>query len=96
MTDLEKLMYNIMISMSANNITVVFKGALITKLILFENNYSDIYRHTVDLVANWMDNPLPMLNLLDIINQSLLNFNDRYILKLEQCLWMENSSSHLS
>lgn len=40
MNEKEKLMYNIMGSFNNINAPIVFKGAMITKLILMENNFN--------------------------------------------------------
>lgn len=49
MTEKEKLMYEILSKISNTDTPIIFKGALITKLILNENNYTDIQRATKDI-----------------------------------------------
>jgi hypothetical protein len=49
----EQLMYEIIGSVSAFDAPIVFKGALITKLVLAEHKFSAMSRMTVDIDANW-------------------------------------------
>ena len=53
----ERLMYEIIGSISELNVPIIFKGALITKLILAENQFDEIARKTVDIDANWIGEP---------------------------------------
>jgi hypothetical protein len=41
LTDSEKLMYDVMGAIANGNVPVVYKGAMITKLILQENHFDD-------------------------------------------------------
>ena len=68
----EKLMYEIMGCISALNAPIVFKGALITKLVLAENHFSDIARETGDIDANWIGEPPEFDYLLNTINKALI------------------------
>ena len=54
MTEHERLMYQILGRISEANIPLVFKGALITKLILTENGFTTLERQTKDIDANWI------------------------------------------
>lgn len=67
MNEKEKLMYNIMGSFNNINAPIVFKGAMITKLILMENNFNHIIRESQDIDANWIDKPPPWEYLFDRI-----------------------------
>lgn len=67
----EKLMYEIIGNISESNAPIIFKGALITKLILAENHFNEIARKTIDIDANWIGEPPDMKYLEDIVNQSL-------------------------
>jgi len=49
MTEHERLMYQILGRISEANIPLVFKGALITKLILTENGFTTLERQTKDM-----------------------------------------------
>ena len=69
----EKLMYEIIGSISMSNAPIIFKGALITKLILAENHFNKMERQTVDIDANWVGEPPEMNQLVDIVNCSLAN-----------------------
>lgn len=71
MNEREKLMYGIISNISETNAPIVFKGALITKLILQESGFKQIERATKDIDANWIGTPPTMDNLVDTINQSL-------------------------
>lgn len=77
MTDHEKLMYQVLGKISELDAPIVFKGALITKLILTENGYSGLERATRDIDANWIDQPPAMSKLVGIINQSLEAFGGK-------------------
>lgn len=75
----EKLMYQIISNISSTNAPIVFKGALITNLILQENNYQKIVRATKDIDANWVGNPPTIDILVDTINQSLGELSDQFV-----------------
>jgi len=75
MTDQERLMYQIIGKISDINAPIVFKGALITKLILSENGYTLSERPTSDIDANWIGEPPTMDELADLVNRSLESFN---------------------
>lgn len=71
MTEQEKLMYDILTRISSTDAPIVFKGALITKLILEENQYHDVQRATMDIDGNWIDTPPSMENLSQAIYNAL-------------------------
>ena len=71
MTEHEKLMYQVLGKISETNAPIVFKGALITKLVLDEHGFTLLNRPTVDIDANWVDAPPSMENLVDTIQKSL-------------------------
>lgn len=71
----ERLMYEILGSVSNCNAPIIFKGALITKLVLDENHFFDISRQTVDIDANWIGEPPTMNQLVNIINHSLADIS---------------------
>jgi hypothetical protein len=77
MTDRERLMYEIISRISATNAPLVFKGALITKLVLQENGFTGIDRKTIDIDANWIDTPPSMEVLFTTINQALGNLQNK-------------------
>ena len=77
MTDHERLMYQVLGCISEADAPIVFKGALIVKLILAENGYSSIERPTRDIDANWTGTPPSMAYLSDIVNQSLRAFDGK-------------------
>jgi len=74
----ERLMYEIIGRISNINAPIVFKGALITKLILRENGYTDMERPTNDIDANWIGEPPAMDELADLINRSVKPQNGVY------------------
>ncbi len=78
MTEKEKLMYDILSKISDIDAPIVFKGALITKLILEEHGYKEIQRMTKDIDANWVGNPPSMSCLSDTIREALGELNDRF------------------
>jgi len=71
MTEKERLMYQIISNICSTDAPIVFKGALITKLILAENRFTDVSRSTVDIDANWTGEPPPMQLLSDIVNDAI-------------------------
>jgi len=71
MTEHEHLMYQVLGKISGTEAPIVFKGALITKLILAEHNFTLLDRQTVDIDANWIGSPPSMENLVDTIQKSL-------------------------
>ena len=52
MTEKERFMYLIMGKISESDAPIVFKGAMITKLILSEGGYTALERQTKDIDAN--------------------------------------------
>jgi predicted nucleotidyltransferase component of viral defense system len=77
MTDKENFMYTIMGKISGTDAPVVFKGALITKLILAEGGYTGLERQTKDVDANWVEKPPSMDVLVETINNSLGELKDQ-------------------
>ena len=75
MTEHERLMYQIMGSISKSGAPLVFKGALIAKLVLAEYGFTSVNRPTIDIDANWIDAPPTMSDLNNIVNRSLEIFN---------------------
>jgi hypothetical protein len=71
MTEKEKFMYRIMGKISESDVPIIFKGAMVTKLILSESGYSALERQTKDIDANWVDSPPSMDVLVEAINNSL-------------------------
>lgn len=70
MTQHEHLMYQVLGKMTESNLPIVFKGALITKLVLAEHDYTKLDRKTIDIDANWVGTPPTMEILVDSINES--------------------------
>lgn len=81
MTEKEKLMYLLLAKMSDADAPLIFKGGLITNLVLSENNYNSIRRATVDIDANWIDKPPTMEVLVNTIQNSLGEMSDSFIIK---------------
>jgi len=71
MTEKERFMYLLMGKISESNAPIVFKGAMVTKLILAENGYTALERQTKDIDANWVGTPPSMNALVDTVNHSL-------------------------
>jgi len=72
LTAQEKRMYDVMSAIANSNVPVVYKGALITKLILQENQFDDFVRETLDIDASWVGTaPPPMENLTAMLNRAL-------------------------
>ena len=51
LTDSEKLMYDVMGEIAIGSVPIIYKGAMITKLILRENDFEGFARETQTLVA---------------------------------------------
>jgi hypothetical protein len=67
----EKILYHLAGELSETGVPIVVKGALVTKLILMENNY-DTIRNTRDIDIDWVEEPLPpMEELVNWVNRSL-------------------------
>jgi hypothetical protein len=82
LTDSEKLMYNIMGAIAEGNAPVIYKGAMITKLILQENHFDNFERETQDIDANWAEaNPPSMEQLTAMLNRSLSRFGLHAVVK---------------
>ena len=72
----EKRMYEVMGAIANSDVPVIYKGALITKLILQENQFDDFVRETRDIDASWAGaNPPPMELLTDMLNRALAGLN---------------------
>lgn len=78
MSEKEKLMYKIIASISESDTPLVFKGGLITKLILSENNFDQIERMTKDIDASWIGKPPEMQEMVDKINNCLEDMEGDY------------------
>jgi hypothetical protein len=77
MTGKEEFMYQVMGKIYESGAPIVFKGAMITKLILMEGEYTALERQTRDIDANWVGTPPTMDELVQTINSSLDDFRGR-------------------
>jgi len=77
-------MYQILGKISTTNAPIVFKGALVTKLVLQEQGYKGIERATTDIDANWIGTPPTSSELMETINQSLSDFQGKFYAKAER------------
>jgi hypothetical protein len=71
MTDLEKLMYEIICCLSEIDAPIICKGALVTKSILSESGFRDVIRDTKDIDVNWTSSAPSMSYITDTINSAL-------------------------
>ncbi|MBQ8515041.1 MAG: nucleotidyl transferase AbiEii/AbiGii toxin family protein [Ruminococcus sp.] len=78
MTEKEKLMYDILARISGVDAPIVFKGALITKMILAEHGFTDVQRMTKDIDANWIGTPPTMSDLAGTIYQALGDLKNQF------------------
>jgi len=78
MTEQEKLMYEILGQITTSDIPIVFKGGLITKLILNESGLNSVQRTTKDIDANWIGQPPSMDYLVDSLNNSFGDLQKSY------------------
>jgi predicted nucleotidyltransferase component of viral defense system len=78
MTKQEVLMYEVMSNLAKSDAPLVFKGALVAKLILEENEFNDVSRKTKDIDINWTESTPPMEELLSVVNNSLGELSKTY------------------
>lgn len=78
MTEHEQLMYQILGKISEADAPMVFKGALITKLVLAEQGFTQLNRQTNDIDANWIGRPPSMDHLVATIQNSLGNMQEQF------------------
>lgn len=95
MTDREKLMYQILGKISDLDLPIVFKGALITKLILVEQDFNEIRRMTKDIDANWVDTPPSMDHLVNTINLAISHLGNQYLAEMSR-VYSEKQSAGIS
>jgi len=83
-TDSEKLMYDVMGAIANGSVPIIYKGAMITKLILKENNFDAFARETQDIDASWAGANLPLMEqLTDMLNCSLSGLGLSAVVKRE-------------
>ena len=76
LTEREKRMYEVMGAITNGDVPVIYKGALVTKLILQENQFDDFVRETRDIDASWAGaDPPPMKLLTEMLNRALTGLN---------------------
>jgi hypothetical protein len=84
LTENEMLMYDAMGAMAKANVPVVYKGAMITKLILQEKGFGYFMRETQDIDANWAEEKEPpMEQLTAMLNRSLLELGLKAVVRRE-------------
>lgn len=65
-------MYEVMGAIANGNVPVIYKGAMVTKLILEEHGFVDFSRETQDIDASWAGDTLPSMELLtSMLNNAL-------------------------
>jgi hypothetical protein len=73
LTKSEELMYSVMGAVANSNIPIVYKGAMITKLILSEHGFDSFVRETQDIDASWVGDSIPSAaQMADMLNHALL------------------------
>ena len=83
-TDSEKLMFDVMGAIANGNVPVVYKGAMITKLILQEHHFDDFVRETQDVDASWAGvKPSTMEQLTEMLNRALSGIGLTAVVKRE-------------
>ena len=84
LTDSEKLMYDVMGAIANSNVPVIYKGAMVTKLILREHDFDDFVRETQDIDASWAGaDPPPMERLTAMLNNALFVLGLTAVVKRE-------------
>ncbi|MDR2300945.1 MAG: nucleotidyl transferase AbiEii/AbiGii toxin family protein [Deltaproteobacteria bacterium] len=77
-------MYEVMGAIVSVGVPIVYKGAMITKLILQENHFDDFTRETRDIDLNWVDaKPPSMERLKETLNRALAGFGLTAVIKRE-------------
>lgn len=71
LTEKEKIMYSIMNALS--KLPIVFKGSMVTSIILNKNGFDSFRRETIDIDANWMGTAENMDKLSKHLNTALSN-----------------------
>lgn len=71
MTERERLLYSIVASLAEETPNLVFKGALVTKLLLKEKGFENFERETNDIDARWIDQPPSMDELAQIVQNAV-------------------------
>jgi len=77
-SETERLMYDILGRICTTDVPIVFKGALITKIVLFEHGFTTTNRETIDIDANWVGRIPPMEEIVKIINDALNLQDNKY------------------
>lgn len=80
-TNHENVMYYILSCISNEDVPIVFKGGLITRLILEDGKFYIGGRHTKDIDANWVGTPPSMQNIVETINLALKGFDGQLTAK---------------
>ena len=84
LTDKEKLMYQIMGAVANSGVPIVYKGAMITKLLLLESDFNAFSRETLDIDASWNDKRLPTMETLTaMLDKALAPFDMKAVVKRE-------------
>ena len=73
LTEQEKRMYDVMGAVANSGVPIIYKGALVTKLILQENRFDDLVRETQDIDASWAGENPPTMELLTEMLSLALN-----------------------
>lgn len=80
----ERLMYGVMCAIANDSMPIVYKGAMITKLILLENKFNDFARETYDIDASWVGENLPLMEqLTERLNSALAGLGLNAVAKRE-------------
>jgi len=74
----ESMMYEILARISSTEAPLIFKGALITKLILKEKEFNQLERMTKDIDANWIGTPPTLDELVNIIKEAMGDLCNAY------------------
>ncbi len=80
MTEREKLMYSVITQLASTDVPLIFKGGMVTNLVLDENSYVGVRRATVDIDANWTDTPPTMQYLTGVLTRALSGINPDYLI----------------
>jgi len=78
MTTEENKMYEVLAAISNTEAPIIFKGALITKLILEEQGFNQVERMTRDIDANWVGEKPTMEDLVKTIQNAIGELKNKY------------------
>lgn len=78
MTHEEEELYKIVKAISFSDVPIMFKGAIITKIVLSEKHYTETERGTKDIDANWVNGRPSSEDIADSITKAMRTYGLNY------------------